>query len=200
MNSACFIYIIDIDHSNVLSNWFRILSSYKPSQTCLLNWTVRYLRDRHLFSLQNVCHFIHRRRLSVIITNSYVFVHMFRSTEVSIVKDWTKFDSDAERAVWKNFQLKHKDFIEAEVQVTNGATNKITRKTDGFLVDLAAPILNYIHDGSSPIHDIQFQVIYAVFITFSKLLNRMSAIITKFTLMGILCSGYRTYFLVYNIV
>lgn len=58
---------------------------------------------------------------------------------------------------WGHFHLRHKDQVRSTIQVTNGARNAAKLTTNGYLVDLTPPELDYIFDGKSPRKDISFQ-------------------------------------------
>lgn len=59
---------------------------------------------------------------------------------------------------WKDVHLQHKDRVKTKFRTINGALNKIETETDGFIVDLTAPKLMYLNDGSEAKVDAEYQV------------------------------------------
>ena len=74
------------------------------------------------------------------------------------LKDWTAFPNTEKYASWNNFHNKHKDHIKSSLRVRNGAMNDLTVETDGVLIDLTAPVVTYLYDGSDAGLDLDFQV------------------------------------------
>ncbi|XP_064643636.1 uncharacterized protein LOC135497734 [Lineus longissimus] len=62
---------------------------------------------------------------------------------------------------WAHFHLKHKDRVRTLLRATNGANNAITGTTDGFLVDLTPPKLDFIRvvDERNPEKDFKYQTV-----------------------------------------
>ena len=77
----------------------------------------------------------------------------------TIIKDWSKFGKILNEAEWRNFHLNQQDKIKSSVKATNGALIDVEIDTDGFIVDLTSPILEYLHDGLINGKDLEFQVI-----------------------------------------
>lgn len=48
---------------------------------------------------------------------------------------------------WATYHLNHKDWFKSTIRVTNGAYADNQKTTDGVLVDLTPPFLDYIFDG-----------------------------------------------------
>ena len=78
------------------------------------------------------------------------------------LKDWVVIPNTMKYASWNSFHNKHKDQIKSSLRVRNGAMNDLTVETDGVLIDLTAPILTYLYDGSNADLDLDFQVGYNV--------------------------------------
>lgn len=71
--------------------------------------------------------------------------------------DWTQVSNSDQFASWNNFHNHHEDVIRASLRVTNGALNDVTLNTNGVLIDLTAPVVTYLMDGTVPGSDIEFQ-------------------------------------------
>jgi hypothetical protein len=62
-----------------------------------------------------------------------------------------------ESFTWHHFNLAHKLHVKTKLRATNGAYNTDNADTNGFIVDLTPPELDYIGDGVTPRTDIFFQ-------------------------------------------
>ena len=69
---------------------------------------------------------------------------------------------------WKNNNFEHSDMVKSNLRVTNGALNEIIKETDGIMIDLTAPVVEYLNDGEDSKQDIQYQVCFHLII-FKKL-------------------------------
>ena len=72
-------------------------------------------------------------------------------TEEAVASNQSSFE-------WRHFHLKHKDIISASVVSMNGALNDNETESDGVLIDLTVPYLNYLNDGNYKGTDAAFQV------------------------------------------
>ena len=102
--------------------------------------------------------FYHRN--CALIQDSILPLHViFRNlgTSYELLRDWSSFSNTSSSVTWLNFDLEHKDQVKTRLKVTNGALNSVTQDTDGFVVDLSPPELEYLWDGSGS-SDIMYQV------------------------------------------
>ena len=60
-------------------------------------------------------------------------------------------------ASWTNFHHHHRDYIRSSLRVRNGALNEITLDTDGVLIDLTVPFMEFLADGNVAGLDLDFQ-------------------------------------------
>lgn len=59
---------------------------------------------------------------------------------------------------WRHFHLKHRDVINTKVVSLNGALNDNETESDGVMIDMTVPYLNYLNDGETKGVDIAYQV------------------------------------------
>jgi hypothetical protein len=80
------------------------------------------------------------------------------SNDWSIVTNWTTVQNTTTQSEWKNNNFAHSDMVKSKLRVTNGALNEVIKETDGFVIDLTAPVVEYINDGEEAEQDIKYQV------------------------------------------
>ncbi|WAR05119.1 hypothetical protein MAR_020488, partial [Mya arenaria] len=64
---------------------------------------------------------------------------------------------NASTAVWKNLNLKHLDYIQSTITAINGALNENSSSSDGMLIDLTTPNLEFLYDGETLGIDVRYQ-------------------------------------------
>ena len=80
--------------------------------------------------------------------------------------DWTRLENSVQSVSWKSFHHNHKDFLKASVRARNGALNDRIVETNGVLIDLTAPVMDWLNDGNIAASDIDFQVINSIFLLY----------------------------------
>jgi hypothetical protein len=89
---------------------------------------------------------------------NFVFVFRDLSHDYKLIKDWIQYTTEISSVSMLNLELEHKDRVKLNVMATNGAESTVTAESNGFIVDLTPPELEYIGDGTVANKDIRFQV------------------------------------------
>jgi hypothetical protein len=97
------------------------------------------------------------------VNNVFYFLNFERQSQEELIKDWTTFESNISKAMWRNFHLLHNDRLKSVVRAINGALNDIEKESNSFVVDLTAPFFTYVYDGTTEGSDIEFQVIHSFY-------------------------------------
>ncbi|CAH1802680.1 unnamed protein product [Owenia fusiformis] len=77
-------------------------------------------------------------------------------TMISMIHQPESVGNGATNINWHHFHHHHGDFIYVEMNTTNGAISTITTVSTGVTVDLTAPEVQYLNDGTIPRTDAQF--------------------------------------------
>ena len=96
--------------------------------------------------------------VNIKITCAFPDIIFFSGNDWVTLKDWTDFENTMKYVSWKNFHNSHKDVLKASLRAQNGALNDIVVDTNGVLIDLTAPVMEYLVDGTVAETDVDFQV------------------------------------------